>query len=60
VNELRNGRAGYGREILASLGQELGSRFGAGFDQSDLSRFQENGPILGAAPAPAEPGQTLA
>lgn len=25
VNTLRDGRAGYGREILASLGQELGA-----------------------------------
>ena len=39
VNTLRNGRADYGREILASLGQELGARFGAGFDQSNLSRM---------------------
>jgi len=39
VNALRNGRADYGREILASLGQELGARFGAGFDPSNLSRM---------------------
>ena len=39
VNTLQNGRADYGREILASLGQELGTRFGAGFDQSNLSRM---------------------
>lgn len=34
VNTLRNGRADYGRQILASLGQELCARFGAGFDKS--------------------------
>lgn len=39
INSLRNGRADYGREILATLGQELGGRFGAGFDQSNLSRM---------------------
>jgi predicted nuclease of restriction endonuclease-like (RecB) superfamily len=39
VNTLRNGRADYGRRILGSLSQELTSRFGAGFDQSNLSRM---------------------
>lgn len=39
VHSLRDGRAEYGRSILASLGQELGARFGSGFDQSNLSRM---------------------
>jgi hypothetical protein len=39
LNTLRNGRADYGRAILAALGQELGARFGAGFDKSNLSRM---------------------
>lgn len=39
VNTLRDGRAEYGRAILASVGQELGERFGSGFDPSNLSRM---------------------
>lgn len=39
VNTLRNGRAEYGREILATLSPELGSRFGAGYEQSNLARM---------------------
>lgn len=39
VNTLRDGRADYGKRILATLAQELGDRFGAGFDQSSLSRM---------------------
>lgn len=39
VNTLRHGRADYGRRILGSLSQELTARFGAGFDQSNLSRM---------------------
>lgn len=39
VNILRDGRAEYGRAILASVGQELGERFGPGFDPSNLSRM---------------------
>jgi predicted nuclease of restriction endonuclease-like (RecB) superfamily len=39
INTLRSGRADYGREILGTLSQELGSRFGAGFDPSNLSRM---------------------
>jgi predicted nuclease of restriction endonuclease-like (RecB) superfamily len=39
INTLRNQRAEYGKEILASLGQELTARFGPGFDQSNLSRM---------------------
>ena len=39
VNILRDGRAEYGRAILASVGQELGERFGSGFDPSNLSRM---------------------
>lgn len=39
INVLRSGRADYGREILATLAQELAARFGAGFDQSNLSRM---------------------
>ena len=39
VNTLRDGRAEYGQQILASVGQELSSRFGAGFDPSNLSRM---------------------
>jgi predicted nuclease of restriction endonuclease-like (RecB) superfamily len=39
VHVLRDGRADYGKEILATLSQELSVRFGAGFDQSNLSRM---------------------
>jgi predicted nuclease of restriction endonuclease-like (RecB) superfamily len=39
ANILRDGRAEYGRAILASVGQELGERFGSGFDPSNLSRM---------------------
>lgn len=39
VNTLRNGRADYGRQILATLSPELGARFGKGFEQSNLSRM---------------------
>nr|WP_300150837.1 PDDEXK nuclease domain-containing protein [Propionicimonas sp.] len=39
VHVLRDGRAGYGKEILGSLSQELGARFGAGYDQTNLSRM---------------------
>lgn len=39
INVLRSGRADYGREILATLAQELAARFGTGFDQSNLSRM---------------------
>lgn len=39
VNVLRNARAEYGREILATLGHELGRRFGPGFEPSSLSRM---------------------
>lgn len=39
VSALRNGRGDYGREILGSVSQELAARFGAGFDQSNLSRM---------------------
>lgn len=39
VHNLRNGRAEYGREILATLSQELATRFGPGFDQTNLSRM---------------------
>ncbi|MEX0429288.1 DUF1016 N-terminal domain-containing protein [Nocardioides sp. DS6] len=39
INSLRDGRADYGRQILGTLSQELSARFGAGFDQSNLSRM---------------------
>lgn len=39
VNTLRNGRADYGRKILATLSPELGARSGTGFDQSNLARM---------------------
>ncbi len=39
VNTLRNGRADYGRQILATLSPELGDRFGKGFEQSNLARM---------------------
>lgn len=39
INTLRDGRAEYGKKILGTLSQELGARFGAGFDQTNLSRM---------------------
>lgn len=39
VHSLRDGRAEYGRRILATLSQELGARFGAGYDESNLNRM---------------------
>ncbi|HET7385083.1 MAG TPA: PDDEXK nuclease domain-containing protein [Nocardioidaceae bacterium] len=39
VRTLHDRRADYGRQILATLSQELGDRFGAGFDQTNLSRM---------------------
>lgn len=39
VNTLRNGRADYGKQILATLSPELGARFGKGFEQSNLARM---------------------
>jgi hypothetical protein len=39
INTLRDGRANYGKKILGTLSQELSDRFGAGFDQTNLSRM---------------------
>src|SRR3954452_6626151 len=39
VNTLRDGRADYGQRIVGSLSQQLTTRFGAGFDRSNLSRM---------------------
>ncbi|HEY7042932.1 MAG TPA: PDDEXK nuclease domain-containing protein [Nocardioidaceae bacterium] len=39
INALSSRRADYGREILGTLSQELGARFGAGFDSTNLSRM---------------------
>jgi len=39
VNTLRNSRADYGQRIVGSLSQQLTTRFGAGFDRSNLSRM---------------------
>ncbi|MDF1489852.1 PDDEXK nuclease domain-containing protein [Tessaracoccus caeni] len=39
VELLKESRAGYGQEIVASLGQQLGERFGRGFDRTNLTRM---------------------
>jgi predicted nuclease of restriction endonuclease-like (RecB) superfamily len=39
IHELRNGRADYGKTIVASLGHQLSERFGCGFGRSNLTRM---------------------
>lgn len=39
VAVLREGRAGHDQELVASLGQQLTSRYGRGFDRTNLYRM---------------------
>lgn len=39
VDVLNKGRANYGREIVATLSQQLTERFGRGFDRTNLTRM---------------------
>jgi predicted nuclease of restriction endonuclease-like (RecB) superfamily len=41
MNVLRNARAGYGKRIVASVGQHLTSRFGPGFDVPNVTRMMK-------------------
>ena len=39
VNALRNDRAEYGRQIVATLSQQLKARYGSGFDRTNVARM---------------------
>lgn len=39
IHSLRDGRADYGKEVVASVGHQLAARFGSGFGRSNLTRM---------------------
>jgi hypothetical protein len=39
IHALRDGRADYGKQIVASAGRQLSDRFGSGFGRSNLARM---------------------